>query len=228
MGIFKKATDIVRSNINNMLDGLEDPAKIAELTISDAKESYIKLKRDSAEVVAVAISTEKQYKTAVQDADKWHEIAKKALAAGNEDDAKKSLENENKARQKASDLEGAYKTAKAESERVQNALTLLQKRIADLEGRKDVIKAKATTAKVKQKAASLDFSSATGALDNFNRMEEKADKELAKAEAMEQMNANEHAEADSASDLMAKYSVCDGATEASLDALKAEMGLAEK
>lgn len=228
MGIFKKATDIVRSNINNMLDGLEDPAKIAELTISDAKESYIKLKRDSAEVVAVAISTEKQYKTAVQDADKWHEIAKKALAAGNENDAKKALENENKARQKATDLEGAYKTAKAESERVQNALTLLQKRIADLEGRKDVIKAKATTAKVKQKAASLDFSSATGALDNFNRMEEKADKELAKAEAMEQMNANEHAEADSASDLMVKYSVGDGATEASLDALKAEMGLTEK
>lgn len=228
MGILKKATDIVRSNLNNMLDGLEDPAKIAELTISDAKESYIKLKRDSAEVVAVAISTEKQYKAAAQDADKWHEIAKKALAAGNEDDAKKALENENKARQKAADLEGAYKTAKAESERVQNALTLLQKRITDLEGRKDVIKAKATTAKVKQKAASLDFSSATGALDNFNRMEEKADKELAKAEAMEQMNANEHAEADSASDLMEKYSVGDGATEASLDALKAEMGLTEK
>lgn len=228
MGIFKKATDIVRSNLNNLLDGLEDPAKIAELTISDAKESYIKLKKDSAEVVAVAISTEKQYKAAVQDADKWHEIAKKALTAGNEDDAKKALENENKARQKATDLEGAYKTAKAESERVQNALVLLQKRIADLEGRKDVIKAKATTAKVKQKAASLDFSSATGVLDNFNRMEEKADKELAKAEAMEQMNANEHAEADSASDLMEKYSVGDGATEASLDALKAEMGLTEK
>lgn len=225
MGIFKRATDIVRSNINSMLDSLEDPSKIAELTISDAKESYVKLKKDSTEVVAVAISTEKQYKAALQDAVKWHEIAKKALTAGNETDARQALENENKAKQKASDLEGAYKTAKAESDRVQNALTLLQKRIADLEGRKDVIKAKATTAKIKQKAASLDFTGATGALDKFNRMEEKADKELAKAEAMEQMNANEHAEADSAADLMAKYSYGSGATDASLDALKAEMGL---
>lgn len=140
MGIFKRATDIVRSNINSMLDSLEDPSKIAELTISDAKESYVKLKKDSTEVVAVAISTEKQYKAALQD-------------------------------------------------------------------------------------ASLDFTGDTGALDKFNRMEEKADKELAKAEAMEQMNANEHAEADSAADLMAKYSYGSGATDTSLDALKAEMGL---
>lgn len=225
MGLLKRAVDIVRSNVNSMLDGLEDPAKIAELTITDAKDKYNQLKKDSAEVVANAIQMEKKYKGALQDAVKWHEIAKKALASGNEEDARAALANENKYKAKAAELEGAYTTAKAEADRVQQALQLLAKRISELESKKDVIQAKATTAKIKQKAASIDFSGATGALDTFARMEEKADKELAKAEAMEQMNAAENHEANSAADLMAKYSYGSGATDASLDALKAEMGL---
>ena len=221
MGLFKKAVNVMRSNINSMLDGLEDPAKIAEMTLTDAKEKYLKLRNESSKVVANAIQMEKKYKNAVAEADKWHEIAKKALLAGNE----AALENENKAREKANELEEIYKVSKADSENTQNALQLLAKRINELEGKKDVVQAKATTAKIKQKAAELDFGKADGALDVFKRMEEKADKELAKAEAMEQMNTAEHAEIDSANDLMKKYSCGSEATNASFEDLKKELGL---
>lgn len=225
MGLFKKAVNVMRSNINSMLDGLEDPAKIAEMTLTDAKEKYLKLRNESSKVVANAIQMEKKYKNAVAEADKWHEIAKKALLSGNESDAKAALENENKAREKANELEEIYKVSKADSENTQNALQLLAKRINELEGKKDVVQAKATTAKIKQKAAELDFGKADGALDVFKRMEEKADKELAKAEAMEQMNTAEHAEIDSANDLMKKYSCGSEATNAALEDLKKELGL---
>ena len=225
MGFFGRAIDVVRAEMNDLISRVEDPAKLAELSITDAKEAYNKLRKDSVEVIANANSVRKKMEQANAEAMKWHDIAKKALTAGNEADAKAALERENKAKAQAVEFESTYKVAKAEADKVQTALQNLRAKIDKAEDQKDIIKAKATTAKIKKQTASVDFGGANGIMDKLDRMADKADQELAEADAMEAMNAAESADMDVADDLMSKYNSGDPATEASLAALKAEMGI---
>lgn len=225
MGFFGRAIDVVRAEMNDLISRVEDPAKLAELSITDAKEAYNKLRKDSVEVIANANSVHKKMEQANAEAMKWHDIAKKALTAGNEADAKAALERENKAKAQAVEFESTYKVAKAEADKVQTALQNLRSKIDKAEDQKDIIKAKATTAKIKKQTASVDFGGANGIMDKLDRMADKADQELAEADAMEAMNAAESADMDAADDLMSKYNSGDPATEASLAALKAEMGI---
>ena len=225
MGFFGRAIDVVRAEMNDLISRVEDPAKLAELSITDAKEAYNKLRKDSVEVIANANSVRKKMEQANTEAMKWHDIAKKALTAGNEADAKAALERENKAKAQAAEFESTYKVAKAEADKVQTALQNLRAKIDKAEDQKDIIKAKATTAKIKKQTASVDFGGANGIMDKLDRMADKADQELAEADAMEAMNAAESADMDAADDLMSKYNSGDPATEASLAALKAEMGI---
>ena len=225
MGFFGRAIDVVRAEMNDLISRVEDPAKLAELSITDAKEAYNKLRKDSVEVIANANSVHKKMEQANAEAMKWHDIAKKALTAGNEADAKAALERENKAKAQAVEFESTYKVAKAEADKVQTALQNLRAKIDKAEDQKDIIKAKATTAKIKKQTASVDFGGANGIMDKLDRMADKADQELAEADAMEAMNAAESADMDAADDLMSKYNSGDPATEASLAPVKPEMGI---
>lgn len=223
MGLFKRMATVIKSEMNSLIDSVEDPVKLAEYSLTDAKEAYIKLKKESAEVVAQSIQMEKKYKGALAEAEKWHTVATKALKAGNETDAKAALQNEGEAKAKAENLKGAYLEAKNSADKVKDALNKLQAKIDSMETRKDAIKAKATTARIKERAASIDFGATSDISATFDRMEEKADKMLASAEAMEDLNNSENFDADSDRDLLDKYAA--GDADDALAALKAELGM---
>lgn len=94
---------------------------------------------------------EKKYKGAVAESEKWHSVAVKALKAGNEDDAKAALQNEGEAKAKAENLKTAYLESKDAADKVKDALNKLQAKIDSMETRKESIKAKATTARIKER-----------------------------------------------------------------------------
>lgn len=223
MGLFKRMASVFKSEVNSLVDSIEDPVKLAEYSLTEAKEAYIKLKKESAEVVAQSIQMEKKYKGAVAESEKWHSVAVKALKAGNEADAKAALQNEGEAKAKAENLKTAYLESKDAADKVKDALNKLQAKIDSMETRKESIKAKATTARIKERAASIDFGATSDISATFDRMEEKADKMLASAEAVENLNAAENFEEESDKNLLDKYAA--GDTDDALAALKAELGM---
>lgn len=151
--------------------------------------------------------------------------AEKALLAGNESDAMKFLEKKNQLASKRTSLQQSYDMAAANAAKMKEMHDKLSKDIADLNSRKDAIKAKVQVAKTQEKMNSMMGSVAdtAGTISAFDRMEAKADAMLDKANAMAELNAGER---DETEDLMNKYdSEPSSAVADELAALKAKMGL---
>lgn len=223
-GIFERMATIAKANINDLIDRFEDPEKIVDQAIIDATEEYGKLKEESLEILANEIRTKKEFDRLTGEAQKWHGIAANALRAGNEEDAKKALGKEADFKARAASQEQIHANAKAAADSIREKLRLMEGEINEMKVKAAEIKAKSMTAKVTRKANALASGETTrGAFEAFGRMEEKADRELAKAQAAESLATDNMKEDEKA--LLEKYSAGNADTDDALAALKAELGM---
>ena len=88
MGILTRFTDIMKSNINALLDKCEDPAKMIDQTLRDLREDLAEVKKETANIIADAKSADRQVKECEEEITKYTAAAQNALKAGNEDDAR--------------------------------------------------------------------------------------------------------------------------------------------
>ena len=88
MGILTRFTDIMKSNINALLDKCEDPAKMIDQTLRDLREDLAEVKKETANIIADAKSADRQVKECEEEIAKYTTAAQNALKAGNENDAR--------------------------------------------------------------------------------------------------------------------------------------------
>ncbi len=223
--IFDRAKTIIKSNTNELLNKFEDPEKMINQTIIDATNEYAKAKDQAATTLANEKSAKQKLDATNAEADKWHGIAQKALQAGNEDDAKSALANEQAARTKAESQQASYDATKQAADTVRAKLADMEDQINQMKDKADQIKATSAAAKATEAANQVkDIKFSGNTVDTFNRMEEKANQQLAKAQAMDDLNVDPIA--DAKSDLESKYSGAGSASvDDALEALKKEMGM---
>ena len=82
MSIFERVSDIVKSNINSLLDRAEDPEKMVKQIIIEMEEQI----REATQALGTAMASEKQAFNQLERARKtsqeWEDKAKLALSAG--------------------------------------------------------------------------------------------------------------------------------------------------
>lgn len=226
MGILDRFTTIVKANINELLDKAEDPAKMVDQYLVDLTESLADVKRETAGVMAEEARTKRAADANAEEVERMEGLAKKALSAGNEDDARVFLAKKQKLATTGAELRKAADAAKANADKMRQMHDKLVSDIENLKSRRETIKAKMAVAETQEKVAGFTSGAdkAESAIEAFNRMEEKADRALDTADAMAELNAEP---VDDAAALEAKYAdaVNDAAVEDDLARLKAEMGL---
>ena len=226
MGILDRFTTIVKANINELLDKAEDPAKMVDQYLVDLTESLADVKRETAGVMAEEAHTKRAADANAEEVERMEGLAKKALSAGNEDDARVFLAKKQKLATTGAELRKAADAAKANADKMRQMHDKLVSDIENLKSRRETIKAKMAVAETQEKVAGFTSGAdkAESAIEAFNRMEEKADRALDTADAMAELNAEP---VDDAAALEAKYAdaVNDAAVEDDLARLKAEMGL---
>ena len=225
MGILSRFADIVSANINALLDKAEDPEKMIDEYLRRAMEDLAEVKQETAAVMAEESRCKRLYEQNQAEVQKYMDLAKKALAAGNEGDARVFLSKKQELEANAASLEKTYQAARANADKMRQMHDKLTEDINTLKARRQNVKATMAVAKTQQKVnkAQQAFDGANGALSGFARMEEKAQAMLDQANAMADLN--ERA-ADPAEELERKYSSGgSGAVEDELAKLKAEMGL---
>ena len=226
MGMLDRFTDIVKANINDLLDRAEDPSKMIDQYLRDMTESLAEVKKETAGVMAEETRTKRLVDDNAADIAKYDALARKALEAGNEDDARTLLAKKQELDKHGANLQVAYEAAQVNANKMRQMHDKLVDDSEQLNGRREAIKAKVAVAKTQDKVNGFASSAdkAAGTMSAFDRMEAKADAMLDRANAMDELNRQP---VDEAAALEAKYANAgtDVAVEDELTRLKQEMGL---
>lgn len=225
MGILARFKDIMSSNINALLDKMEDPEKMIDQYLRNLQEDLGKVKAETAAVMAEETRAKRELDECVKEIEKMQSYAQKAVVAGNDDDARAFLEKKQQLVAKQTSLETAYTGAAENAAKMRQMHDKLVTDINELTARRDSIKAKVKVAKTTERVNKMtsSISGSEADLAAFDRMEAKANRMLDEANAMTELNSV--APSESLKDKQAKYdSVPSSSVDDELAALKAEMG----
>lgn len=226
MGILDRFTDIIKANINDLLDRAEDPAKMIDQYMRELTDNLAEVKEETAAVMAEESRTKRLVDQNAAEVAKYQGLARRALEAGNEGDARVFLAKKQELESKGQALSTTYEAAKANAQKMRDLHDKLVTDIETLNGRREAIKAKVSVAKTQSKVN--EFSSgadkAEGAMAAFARMEAKADQMLDQANAEAELSKSA---GDRAAELEAQYAAAGNtkAVDDELARLKVEMGL---
>lgn len=219
MSILKRFTDIMSSNINALLDKAEDPVKMIDQLMRNLNDDLNKVKAETASIMAEETRAKREVDECQSDVNKMLEYAKRAVDAGNDDDARQFLAKKVTLTEKLTTLTGKYEIARNNSLKMKEMYNKLTLQIEELNERRATIKAKIATAKMQERINKMGSSinNSKLSLDSFSRIEEKANKMLDEANAMAELNSKP---SDGIEDLMSKYDSKTSSVEDELAALK--------
>ncbi len=226
MSILDRFATIVKANINELLDKAEDPAKMVDQYLIDLGDNLAEVKQETAGVMAEEKRCARLVEENKAESARMEDLAKKALTAGNEGDARTFLAKKQELDAAGVELAKAADAAKVNADKMRQMHDKLVSDIEQLKSRREAIKAKSAVAKTQSMVNEMTSGSdkAAGAIDAFNRMEAKVDKQLDTAESMAELNEKP---ADDVDSLASKYAGAadSAAVDDALAKLKAEMGL---
>lgn len=226
MGILTRFKDIMAANINALLDKAEDPEKMIDQYLRNLEDDLGEVKAETASVIAEEKSAKRKLDDCNEEIAKMAEYAKRAVAAGNDDEARQFLNKKAELAEKATVLQQQYDICADSAVKMRDMHDKLNEDIATLKSKRETLKAKAKVAETKKKMSKLGsgIESAGSNLAAFDRMEDKVNKMLDEADAMAELNAEKP---DSLEELAKKYDSVSSntAVDDELAALKAEMGM---
>lgn len=227
MGILTRARDILSSNINALLDKAEDPSKMVDEYLRQAKTDLAQVKKETAGVMA-------DEKAAQREVDRLRALvqddigrAQKAITAGADADAKVFIERKQKTEATLVEAEKNLALAADNAQKMRELHNKLAADIQELESRKNLIKSKAKVAKAQETVNKFGSGAGrhSGAMSRMSDMESRVDAKLDQAMAEAELNAGA---ADEASSLEAKYDgACSASVEDELARMKAEIDSGE-
>lgn len=221
MGLFKRAADVIRANLTSLIDSAEDPEKMIDLFLEDAREQLAEAKRAVHEAIASSKEIEQQVQEYTEQSDHWGKRAEEAVIKDRDDLAGKALAEKQRYTQLRQKLLDPLETSKKNIGQAKLRLEALEQKIEEAENRRTELKARARVAraetKVSESLAGIDKADALGDMD---RMEEKVKRMEARAAA-----ATEMADEEKKGDLEAEFAKLEqGSVDDELTALKKKLG----
>jgi phage shock protein A len=176
MGIFSRFTDIINSNINNILDKAEDPAKMVRLIIQEMEDTLVEVRSSSAKTLADKKELSRQVTRLESEAQQWQEKAELALSKDREDLARAALIEKKKSSDNAQTLLKDLVQIEEHIIKLQSEISQLQEKLADAKSRQKAIimREKTVNSRLKVKK-NIDSNKVNDALSRFDRYERKID-----------------------------------------------------
>ena len=224
MGILERFGTLIKANINDLIDKMEDPSKMIDQYLLDLREDLAEVKKETAGVMAEEQRAKRLFEDNQAQVAKYENFAKKALAAGNDDDARVFIAKKQELEEAGAAINTAYAVARENAEKMRKLHNKLVADIDNLNSRRNAIKAKVSVAKTQDKVNEISSGSdkGQGAKDAFDRMEQKANDMLDRSNAMNELNSQP---VDDAKALEDKYKNNVASVDDELAAMKAELGL---
>lgn len=219
MGLFDRISAVLKSNLNSVVTKAEDPEKMLNQTVNDMQEDLVQLRQAVAQAIASEKRMEQQYQQAQSQADEWQRRAALAVSKGNDELAREALSRRKSFAESATGLKNQLEQQKKMVGTLKTNLTGLEGKISEAKAKKDLLVARARSAKATEQINStLGRVNTGGAFSTFERMEEKVNELEARSQAVAELST------DSLEDQF-KSLESGGGVEDELLALKSQMGV---
>ncbi len=224
MSIWQRVSTLVKSNINALISGAEDPEKILNQLIRDMRQQFMEARKQVAISIADEKRLKKQYEGEHKKASEWEKKAMTAVKAGRDDLARQALARKSEHDTIAEQFKEQWVAQKAAADQLKDALRRLNTKIQEASRKKNLLIARQKRAEAQKKIQdTMSGMSDNGAFDTFARMEERVDRTEAEAQASLELSGE--LEGDSLAGEFAALESSDVAQDDALAALKSQMGM---
>lgn len=222
-GILSRAADILKSNVNALLDKAEDPAKMIDQLLRDARSNLAQVKKESAEVIAQETAAHRALVKEREDVTRLTMAAKAAIRAGNEADALKLAEQIAKEEAEVLQAEKVYEMCHANANNMRAVYRKLTSDVQELDGKRANLKALLAASKAQETVNKTVSKTAGGVGSKIADFESKIQQRFDSAQAAASLDADIGNETAS---LVDKYSRSGEAVDI-ISRLKGEMGMTD-
>jgi len=188
MAIFSRALDVLKANINDLLDKAEDPEKMLKQIIIDMEEQLQKAMQGLGQVMANERQMRKQLEEAQAQSKLWEDRAKVALNAGNQELARQAVENKLKADQNVKQFQELHAQLEAQVNEIREQVKTLQSKLEEARSKQSVLIARAKVADARQSVSkALGNIDSSGVMAKMEKMERKISAKEAQADVTAEM-----------------------------------------
>lgn len=216
MSVLKRLSRLIKSNLNDMVDSMQDPGKEIDQMLIDMQESAKKARAEVAGCMVEEKRLAKRVQALKDEGAQWEEKAMLAVKSGDDGLAKEALKRKGEKDAEAAEMQKALVEQEVQVNNLASALKALDARVKEVNLRKNSLKEKARMAK-----GDDVFAGKTGAFADFERMSGKIDEIEATAGLSDELSGQDAASlaASRKLDALAEDSEMDDA----LAALKAKL-----
>lgn len=225
MAFFARLSQLLRSNLNDLISRSEDPEKMLNQVIQDMNTNLVEAKKQVAVAIADEKKLQKSYETEKANADDWERKAMMAVRAGNDELAKEALARKKEHALLAEQYKDQWDKQLTACNQLKVALRALNNKIEEAKRKKNVLIARKRRAEAMQSINNtMSGLKDQSAFETFDRMATKIDQIEAEAEAGAEL-AEEYT-GDVLKNKFRELEATSGA-DSELAALKQKMGVAQ-
>jgi len=195
MGVFKRISDIVSANLNDMTEGFEDPERMLRQAVREMEETIAEVTNQTAKAMANETTLSRELERNRVQQQQWQARAEKAVEEGSEDLARKALTRKNEHEKLVAALKDQLDAAQEASGSLRCQLAAMKAKMA--EGRRNLatLSARKRAAdfrkKMETQVAGASPEVDDSAFAKFDRMKAKVEQAEAEAAAMAELRGME-------------------------------------
>ena len=216
MGLFKRVSDIISANLNEMVERHEDPEKLLKQAIGEMEESIKNAEQDTARVLANEKKLKRELENNVAESERWNTEAENAIDLGDDDLARRALGRKRDYDTVIEALKDQVASAEPATATLRTQLDGMKAKLAEAKRNLSSLAARKQAAEIRKKALNTprqDLTVSDSAFEKFERMREKVEQAEAEADALAELRGTTTSPSDSDS--------ADDGIDAELAALKA-------
>jgi phage shock protein A len=172
MGILGRLSTLIKSNVNDLIDGMQDPAKEIDQMVRDMEESARQARTEVAQCMAEEKRLQKRIESLNGEAQTWQQRAEMAVRSGDDALAKEALARKGEKEAERAETQKSLQEQEVYVDQLGVALKALEARVKDVKLRQGTLREKARASK---RADGGSLSGKTSAFDDFERMSSKID-----------------------------------------------------
>lgn len=184
-GLFKRISDVLAANLNDLVDRVEDPERMIKQLIREMEENI----NSAREGVIDALASEKQLARELEhqrrQAEEWHGRARLALESGNEALAREALLRKKEHDGIVANLQASWEASRRTGERLKTQLRALEMKLEEARLKKGSLVARQRAAQARERMDRVTdhFQAGLDLNHSFGRMADKVGDMEARMEA---------------------------------------------